>query len=215
MVRDGWALILAATVLCLGGAWLADSLVAPTYTSTSRVFVTAPGPSSPRAALDGGRSSLVRVESYVQLTTSEQVLRRVIVALDLPMTPEELKKDVLVLPTPGSALIDISVTSDTGEGARDIANSLAVNLIKLIPEIDLGADGPVSEVTLVDEASVPDSPITPKLTDNLLLGAGMGFVVSCVLVVASGVWRDSIDYRDQAEDVARIAVGGRAGGDAP
>ncbi len=213
MIRDSWALVLAATLLALGGAWLATVFVAPTYTATSMVFVSAPGPSSPRAALDGNRSSLARVESYAELTTSEQVLRRTIVQLHLSMEPEELKKDVLVLPTPGSASIEVAVTADTGDTARDIANALATNLIQVIEEIDLGSDGPVSTVTLVDPAVVPGSPSTPKQTDNLLLGGGMGFVVSCVLVVVYGVRRDTIQYRDQAEYITGRAAAGRSGGD--
>ncbi|SNT01253.1 YveK family protein [Rhodococcoides kyotonense] len=199
MIRDSWALILAATVLCLAGSWLATSLVSPTYTAHSRVFLTAQGPSTSRAALDGNRSSLLRVESYVQLATSEQVLRRVSVELGLGLEPADLKQDLVVLPKPGSALIEISATADTGEDARDIANSVATNLIQLVSEVDLGADGPVSEVTLVDAASVPAAEKT--LMGNVIVGGGTGFVISCVLVVASGLRRDSIDYRDQIEDI--------------
>jgi capsular polysaccharide biosynthesis protein len=197
MLRASWALILAATVLSLAGAWLATSLVAPSYTASSRVFVSAPGPTTTRAAMEGNRSSMMRVESYVQLTLSEQVLRRVIVELGLPMGPAELKRDVVVTPMPGSALFDITATSDSGEQARDIANSLATNLIQLVEEIDLGANGPVSDVTLIDAAAVPEPEST--LVGNLIVGGGMGLVVSCVLVIASGVRRDAIDHRDEVE----------------
>lgn len=205
MLVRGWALILAATVLSVGAAWLADSLVAPTYSASSRVIITAPGPSSPRAAMDGNRSSLVRVESYVGLATSEQVLRRVIVDLGLDVAPAELKSDLLVSATPGSALIDIGATSDDAGTARDVANSAALNLIELVEEIDLGADGPVSEVVLIDAASLPSPSAT--LPSNLLLGGVMGFATSAVLVVASGVRRDSISSRSQIEDIARARIG--------
>lgn len=204
MLVRGWALILAATLLSVGAAWLADSLLAPTYTTSSRVFVTAPGPSSPRAALEGNRSSLVRVESYVNLAAGEQVLRRVIVDVGLDVTPEELKSDLVVVPTPGSALIDIIVTVDDAQAARDIANSVALNLIQLTSEIDLGADGPVSEVTLIDAASVPSA--TSTLSSSLTLGGGMGFVVGATLVLASGIRRDTVSSRAQIEDIMRERV---------
>ena len=205
MLVRGWALILAATVLSVGAAWLADSLVEPTYTAASKVLLTAPGPSSPRAAMDGNRSSLVRVESYVGLAASEQVLRRVIVDLDLDVTPAELASNLLVIPTPGSALIDINAASDDAGTARDVANSVALNLIELVEEIDLGADGPVSEVVLIDAASLPS--VSGTLSSNLLLGGVMGFVVSAVLVVGSGVRRDTISSRSQIENIARERIG--------
>lgn len=201
MLRDAWLVILVATVLSASVAWLATSLVAPSYTATSRVFVTAPGPSSSRAALDGNRSSLVRVESYVQLAESEQVLRRVIVELGVNITPAELASQVTVVATPGSALIEIAATSNAAEGARDLANALALNLIQLVSEVDLGIDGPVSDVTLIDDASVPSA--TSQLASNLVFGAGVGMFVSAVLVVASGLRRDVIDSRRQAENIAR------------
>jgi capsular polysaccharide biosynthesis protein len=210
MIRDGWVLILAATMLSAGAAWLANSLVTPSYTATSRVILTAPGPSSPRAALDGNRSSLVRVESYAHLAVSEQVLRRVIVDLQLPATPQELASDIAVVPTPGSTLIDISATMDDAETSRDIANSVAINLIQLVSEIDLGADGPVSEVTLIDEATLPAA--TSERTSNLVLGAGFGLALSVVLVIASGVRRDAIDSREQVEDIVRAELDNAGGG---
>ncbi|OZD58524.1 hypothetical protein CH263_25055 [Rhodococcus sp. 06-1059B-a] len=199
MLVRGWALILAATVLSVAAAWIADSVVAEKYTATSRVFLTAPGPSSPRAAMEGNRSSLVRVESYVGLATSEQVLRRTIVDVGLPVSPDDLKADLLVVSTPGSALIDISATQDDPTRARDVANSVALNLIQLAEEIDLGANGPVSEVTLIDAAGVPSPPST--LMSALVLGGAMGATVAAVLVVGAGVRRDSIDSRRQVTDL--------------
>ena len=207
MLRAGWALILAAAVLSTGAAWLATYLVEPSYTASSRVFVTAPGPTSPKASAEGNRSSLVRVESYVELATGEQVLRRVIVSEGLTVEPAELKKDITVLPSPGSALIDISVVNADAEQARDIANSVAVQLIKLVGEIDLGANGVVSEVTLIDAATTPSSATTPVLTSNLVLGAGMGLLLGSVLVLAFGIARDSIDHRDQIEDIVKQGAG--------
>lgn len=201
MVVGGWSLILAATLLSLGAAWLASSLTAPSYTASSRVFLSAPGPSSPRAAMEGNRSSLVRVESYVNLVKSEQVLRRVIVDVGLDLSPEELGAAVVVVPTPGSALIDIVVTTEDAEQARDVANSAALNLIQLTQEIDLGRDGPVSAVTLIDAASLPSA--TSTLSSDLTLGGGVGFAIGAVLVIARGVRRDDIFARSQVEDIVR------------
>nr|WP_296769736.1 Wzz/FepE/Etk N-terminal domain-containing protein [Rhodococcus sp. (in: high G+C Gram-positive bacteria)] len=207
MLRDGWVLILAATLLSLGAAWLATSLVAPTYSASSRVFLSAPGPSSPRAAMEGNRSSLVRVESYVGILASEQVLRRVILDVGLDISPAELKPDLLVIPTPGSALIVITATYGDAEQARDIANSAALNLIQLTKEIDLGRDGPVSDVTLIDAATLPNSSVLPVLSSNLVLGGGIGFAVAAVLVLAFGIRRDSIVSRAQVEDIVRESRG--------
>lgn len=206
ILLSGWALILAAAILSAAAGWLATQLVEPTYTAASRVFVTAPGPTSPKNSLDGNRGSLVRVETYVQLATGEQVLRRVIASQGLPLEPEALKNDITVVPTPGSALIEISVVNSDAEQARDIANSVAVQLIKLVGEIDLGANGAVSAVTLVDAATTPDQVTTPKPTSNMILGGVMGTILSSVLVLAFGIARDSIDHRDQVENIVKQAT---------
>ena len=209
LLLSGWALILAAAVLSAGVAWLATYLVEPSYTAASRVFVTAPGPPSPKNSLDGNRGSLVRVETYVQLATGEQVLRRVIASEGLPVEPDVLKQDISVVPSPGSALIDISVVNADAVLARDIANSVAVQLIKLVGEIDLGADGPVSVLTLVDAATTPSSATSPQVKSNMMLGAGMGVVLGGVLVLALGIARDSIDHRDQIEHLVKQGTGER------
>ena len=207
ILLSGWASILAAAVLSAGVAWWATSFVEPSYTAASRVFVTAPGPPSPKNSLDGNRGSLVRVESYVQLATGEQVLRRVIASEDLPIEPAELKKDITVLPSPGSALIEISVVNADAERARDVANSVAVQLVKLAGEIDLDADGPVSVLTVVDAATTPGSASSPKRTSNAILGGVMGVVLGSVLVLGRGISRDSIDHRDQVEQLLGERMG--------
>lgn len=209
ILLSGWASILAAAVLSAGVAWLATYLVEPSYTAVSRVFVTSPGPPSPKNSLDGNRGALVRVESYVELATGEQVLRRVIASQDLPVEPDVLKQDITVVPSPGSALIDISVVNADAEQARDIANSVAVQLIKLVGEIDLGVDGPVSVLTLVDAATTPGAATTPQVKSNVMLGAGMGVVLGGVLVLALGIARDSIDHRDQVEHLVKQVTGER------
>lgn len=207
ILLSGWVLILVAGLLSAAVAWLATSLVEPSYTAAARVFVTAPGSPSPKNSLDGNRGSLVRVESYVQLATGEQVLRRVIASQDLPIEPAELKQDITAVPSPGSALIEITVVNSDAEVARDVANSVAVNLIQLVREIDLGADGPASELTLVDAATTPGSPTGPVRTSNALLGACMGVVLASVLVLARGISRDSIDHRDQIEQLLEHSMG--------
>lgn len=201
MLVRGWTLILAATVLSAAAAWAASFLVEPTYTAVSRVFVTTPGPPSTRASLDGNRAALVRVESYVELVTGEQVLRRVIVQQGLTVTPDELANAITVTPSPGSALIGISVVDADPEAARDIANSVAVQLIGLTDEIDIGADGPVSQMALVDAAIAPDSATSPQPIGNMMLGAGMGAALAAVLVLGWGIARNSIDHRDQVENI--------------
>ena len=80
-------------------------------------------------------------------------------------------------------------------------SSAVLNLMQLVSEVDLGIDGPVSDVTLIDDASVPSA--TSQLASNLVLGAGVGMFLSAVLVVASGLRRDVIDSRRQAENIAR------------
>ena len=207
ILLSGWALIAAAAVLSAAVAWLATSFVEPSYTAASRVFVTAPGPPSPKNSVDGNRGSLVRVESYVQLATGEQVLRRVIASLDVPMEPAELKNDITVVPSPGSALIEMSVVNDDAELARDIANAVAVQLVRLVGEIDLGVDGPVSQLTVVDAAITPGAATGPTRTSNAMLGGVMGVVLGSVLVLARGISRDSIDHRDQVEQLLGERMG--------
>jgi capsular polysaccharide biosynthesis protein len=197
IVAKYWLVIVAATVLSAAAGRFAQRSTEPTYVATTRVLVVAPGSAEVFDAYYGHLAAAGRAVSIGQLAKNPQVAKRTIDQLQLHETPAELVKRITTVVR--DAVIEITVTGDTPELARDTANSVLYNLMAVTDEVgDLGKSG--TDVVVVDAASGVSDARAP-LARYLQLGAGLGFGLSVLMVIAYGRTRGAVLSEDQ---VARI-----------
>ena len=141
------------------------------------------------------------VKDYREIILSQNVLSQAIEELKLDMTPAELSKKISVsVPTDTRILSITAKDGDPKEAAR-IANGLRnVAAEKII------AVTKVSDVTTLDEAEVPQSPSSPNIRRNVLLGfiAGAGLMV--VLMVVVEVLDDRVKRPEDIEELMGLTL---------
>ena len=141
------------------------------------------------------------VKDYREIILSQNVLSQAIEELKLDLTPAELSKKISVsVPTDTRILSITAKDGDPKEAAR-IANGLRnVAAEKII------AVTKVSDVTTLDEAEVPQSPSSPNIRRNVLLGfiAGAGLMV--VLMVVVEVLDDRVKRPEDIEELMGLAL---------
>lgn len=207
IVARYWVVIACATALSVGAGWLAHRTTNPVYVATSRVFVVAPGSAEVFDAYNGHLAAAGRALSIQQLAQNPQVAKRTIDQLVLNQTPAQLIKRIK--PVVHDTLVEINVTGDSPELARDTAISVTYNLIALSKEMsDLDKSG--TDVVLVDSPSdALDARASLKL--YLQLGGALGLALSLLSVIALGRWRDSVLTTEQvAHIVDERAIGRNA-----
>jgi capsular polysaccharide biosynthesis protein len=221
MLRNGWLVILCATVLSTGAALLAHQLRDPVYVASAQVFAVVPGDAGVRAAYEGDRGATTRIYNYTQLAKSDLVTRRTINDLDLNTTSSELAGDISVasvpddlsmLGRPMSALMKIEVTGQDADTAIRSVNAVAKNLVSASQELEWEdapeesgnriEAGPTAELVLIDEATSARNGGGSVVTD-LAVGGGLGLVLSVLLVLGTGIVRGTVLGRDQLDDLVR------------
>lgn len=101
-------------------------------------------------------------------------------------------------------VFSISVTSASPEEAEKIANTIAELLPNRIADIVEG-----SSVRIVDYAVVPSKKTSPSLSKNTMLGAMLGFVLSCGVFTVLYLLDDVVhneDYVRVTFDLPLLAV---------
>jgi capsular polysaccharide biosynthesis protein len=200
-----WIVIVCATALSAGAGWLAHRTTAPVYQATSRVFVVAPGSAEVTDAYSGHLAAADHAVSIQQLAKNPQVAKRTIDLLGLHETPAQLIKRIK--PVVHDTVVEIHVTGDSPELARDTANSVTVNLVALAQEM-ASLDKSGTDVVPVDFAtSASDN--HPSLKVYLQLGAVLGLALSVLLVTALGRARDSVLTEEQVAHIVDEAAAGR------
>jgi succinoglycan biosynthesis transport protein ExoP len=197
VLRKRWLWLAASITL---GALVSIGVtvaVTPHYTATSQIFVS-PGAVSTSGELAQSSTFVQnRVKSYAQLITRDLVLRGVVEELDLPMTTQELSQQVVATSPEETVLIDITVTDSSPEQAASIANAIAAQFPEVARSIEPERSDASSSVavTVIQEAEVPESPVSPQPSLNLALGILGGFAVGIILIAL----REALDTRIRNE----------------
>jgi capsular exopolysaccharide synthesis family protein len=190
-LRRAWWLLLLTGALGLGGAAIVNVTSPVQYTATVQQFVSMTdqaNAASSSGALSGSQFALQRVKSYTKIATSAQVLSPVIDQLRLPYDAKQLSKQIQATNPLDTVLIELSVTDLDPRRAADTANAISLQLGKVVQDIEAPAGGGVSpvKVTVTEPASVPTTPVSPKVNLNLALGllVGLGLGVGGALLRA-------------------------------
>jgi len=201
IIGRGWLVILCATVLSTGIGWLAWQTTTPVYDSTSRVIVKSMGDATPLDALYGQINAESRVLTYQYLARSARVTGPTVDQLQLPQTVEDLAGRISIAPSL-TPVLDIVVKGTDPDETREVANAVTANLIAVSSEL-AKVDGGGTELVLVDEAGPAKR--EGSLVRDLVQAGVVGVLVSLVLVLAWGLFRDQLLGRRQ---LGRVVHGG-------
>ena len=197
-----FSIILVALVFAIAAFGYSAFLAKKEYQSTSRIYVVSRQNQDNNALTNSDlQAGAYLVKDYREIILSQNVLSQAIEELKLDMTPAELSKKINVsVPTDTRILSITAKDGDPKEAAR-IANGLRnVAAAKIISVTK------VSDVTTLDEAEVPQSPSSPNIRRNVLLGfiAGAGLMV--VLLVVVEVLDDRVKKPEDVEELMGLPL---------
>ena len=206
MLKTLWkrkfSIVLVALVFAIAAFGYSAFLAKKEYQSTSRIYVVSRQNQENNALTNSDlQAGSYLVKDYREIILSQNVLTQAIEELKLDMTPAELSKKISVsVPTDTRILSITAKDGDPKEAAR-IANGLRNVAAEKIISVTK-----VSDVTTLDEAEVPQSPSSPNIRRNVLLGfiAGAGLMV--VLMVVVEVLDDRVKRPEDIEELMGLTL---------
>ena len=197
-----FSIILVALVFAIAAFGYSAFLAKKEYQSTSRIYVVSRQNQDNNTLTNSDlQAGAYLVKDYREIILSQNVLSQAIEELKLNMTPAELSKKINVsVPTDTRILSITAKDGDPKEAAR-IANGLRNVAAEKITSVTK-----VSDVTTLDEAEVPQSPSSPNIKRNVLLGfvAGAGLMV--VLLVVVEVLDDRVKKPEDVEELMGLPL---------
>ena len=206
MLKTLWkrkfSIVLVALVFAIAAFGYSAFLAKKEYQSTSRIYVVSRQNQDNNALTNSDlQAGSYLVKDYREIILSQNVLSQAIEELKLDLTPAELSKKISVsVPTDTRILSITAKDGDPKEAAR-IANGLRNVAAEKIISVTK-----VSDVTTLDEAEVPQSPSSPNIRRNVLLGfiAGAGLMV--VLMVVVEVLDDRVKRPEDVEELMGLTL---------
>ncbi|MUL76171.1 polysaccharide biosynthesis tyrosine autokinase [Mycolicibacterium sp. CBMA 226] len=203
ILRLRWMTVCATIVLAVLAAIIITATTTPLYKSSTRLFVSTYAGSSLSDTYQGNLLSQERISSYTILLTGEALAQRTVDALHLDLSTQSLRKEISARSKTGTVLIDVDVLDPSPVRARDIANTLSDQFVKMVRELETPADGslPDTRVVIEQPAVAANVPTVPNLVQNL----GLGLVAGILLGIAFALLQNILDKTiKKPEDLASI-----------
>ena len=206
MLKTLWkrkfSIVLVALVFAIAAFGYSAFLAKKEYQSTSRIYVVSRQNQDNNALTNSDlQAGSYLVKDYREIILSQNVLSQAIEELKLDMTPAELSKKISVSVPTDTRILSITAKDGNPKEAARIANGLRNVAAEKIISVTK-----VSDVTTLDEAEVPQSPSSPNIRRNVLLGfiAGAGLMV--VLMVVVEVLDDRVKRPEDVEELMGLTL---------
>ncbi|MEO3760957.1 polysaccharide biosynthesis tyrosine autokinase [Mycobacterium sp. B14F4] len=210
MLRTRWIIVCSTIVVAVAGAAVYSFLTTPLYEASTRLFVSTMSTTSVSDVYQGNLFSQQRVASYTELLMGETVARRTIDKLGLDMSIGDLQKNVKASAKTDTVLINVAVRDESPVRARDIADALSDEFVVMVRELETAEDGtaPNARVVVEQRASIPDGPVVPNTTRNLLIGLAFGVVVGLGLAFLRDRLDNTVKDRETLCEITGVGLVG-------
>ena len=185
--------ILAALALGLLMVLVSKAFMKPQYESTTKMYVLSKQDSSTVTSGDLQASSLL-TKDYAELIQSRQVVETVIAQLNLDLTYEEFLKKITVTTQNDTRILSITVKDEDPYVASQMADAIRVAASEHIQNV-MNTEA----VNVVDEANIPDEPVSPSIKKNGLIGAIAGAFIAIVIIIIVYLTNDTIQTSEDVE----------------
>lgn len=193
-----WIIILTGLILAFVAGLYSYYMITPIYSSKTQLYII--NKSTNTTSLADFQIGSQLTQDYMILVKSRLVVNQVIKNIDLDMTYEELVNTIeLSNPSNGRVLV-IKVNHPDPYLAKRIADEFAhVSTEQIAISME-------TKPTIIDEGNLPTAPSSPNMKMNVLIGGGLGGLISTGIIVLLYVMDDTIKSSDDVEKYLNLST---------
>ena len=188
---------LLAALIC---AAVSLFLIKPQYVASSTLMVMKPVEAE-QILYQDIQVSRQLADTYQVVVHSRRVLDKVTRSLNLPYTHEQMQEKVKVSSVQDTEIITIDVTDTDPYLAARMSNLIAQTFMQEITEIMN-----IDNVSLIDEAAVPDNPVSPRVGLNIAVAMVLGFMVAVGLALLQHYLDQTLKTTEEVENLLGLTV---------
>ena len=189
-----WIIIISGLVFATAAFSYCHFFITPTYHSSALFYVNnklSIGSTSLSLSTNDISASQSLVDTYIVILKTRNTLESVIEKGGYKMSYGQLNSKISATSVNDTEVFRVTVTDTNPERACSIANTIAEILPDKISEIVSG-----SSAKVVDYAVIEPAKIAPNVSKYTLIGAGIGVVLACAIIVLRDLFDDTIKSDD-------------------
>lgn len=206
--RGLWKMLLAAFVFALIAFTYFNYFVPKTYTAKVKLYVETAQSAQENAynALSNYNYAAALVNTYVEMLSTNNFYEKLSENLDEKYTAEDLSE---IVKFSNESEDDVQtevftaiITANSPTEAKVIADSVA----DTAPGVISSLKNDDTELKIVDNATVPTEPSSPKVLRNTALAAAAGFILMLIYVFIRELMDNKIKYSAELTQINDIPV---------
>lgn len=198
-------LILILAILAGAGAFgLSKYVISPKYEANTSMIVsnsTEQKDKQTDVELSQINANRALVSTYSEIVKSRGIADKVIANLNLDMDYEEFSNKVSIEPVKDTQIISVKVVDTIAQRAADIANETSMIFKDSITQIMN-----VDNVQILDKATLPEAPSSPKVMKNTVIGAMLGFILGIGIALIMELSNTRVKTGEEVTEAFDIAV---------
>ncbi|MDD6293390.1 MAG: Wzz/FepE/Etk N-terminal domain-containing protein [Eubacteriales bacterium] len=203
ILLDKLAVIVLAAVLGAAVAFtFTKFLISPVYKARTQVYVTNNKlTTTDQINVSDLQSSNYLTKDYMILVKSNPVLDKVIADLNLKMSTSELAGKISVSTPTDTRILTIAVNDKDPMMAKKIADA-----VREASKAQIQSVMGIETVNTVEDAKLPESPISPNTKMNILIGFALGFIIAVAVIIIRFMLDDTIKAQEDVEKYLGLSV---------
>ncbi len=206
--RGLWKMLLAAFALALIAFTYFNYFVPKTYTAKVKLYVETSHTTQENSynALSNYNYAAALVNTYVEMLSTNNFYEKLSENLDEKYTAEDLSKIVKFSNESEDDVQTEVFTATVLGGSPTEAKVIADSVADTAPGVISSLKNDDTELKIVDNATVPTEPSSPKVFRNTLLAAAAGFVLMLIYVFIRELLDNKIKYSAELTQINDIPV---------
>lgn len=196
-------IIMVTLTFAVLGLYYGKRIVIPDYKSTATLVLTKSN-NTETSTITQSEVTLNQqlVATYTELIKTNNILRQVLNNLKYnDITEEDLRKNVEVQLVSTTQLIEVSVKNTDNVKAKELTNEIVKVFIEKTKEIYK-----LENIHMVDEAKIEEEPYNVNYKKDILIFAGIGFILAVGIVYIKSLFDTTIKNNEEVEKKLGLAV---------
>lgn len=201
-------LILLVSLICAAAVGIYTKIgIDNKYTSQAKMYVqnrdTTEGNSNAISSSDITASASL-VQSCQDIFTSDMmvaILQRELTVKGYAYTDSQIKGMITISSPNNTPVMIVSAVSESPEVSQIVANAIVTNSNEVYKAI-----AKIGSAEVINSATYPESPSSPNLKKNMLLGFAAGFVLICAVVILIEICDTKIKPQDNLMELYGVPL---------